>query len=111
MNTFAMGCCGACCQTCPERGKTCKGCQTGYADGSRNLNRAKCKIKICCIRKGYVSCADCADWERCPTLQACYGHTGYKYGKYRRSIAYIRDHGYAAFWERAAGWTGACGKL
>lgn len=49
--------------------------------------------------------------DSCPTLQAFLNHPGYKYGKYKQSIAYIRTQGYAAFLERAANWTGAYGKL
>ena len=111
MSTEEIGCCGAYCKTCRVYGQTCKGCKIGYADGSRDLEKVRCRIKVCCIKKGYVSCADCAQMDSCPTLQAFLNHPGYKYGKYKQSIAYIRTQGYAAFLERAANWTGAYGKL
>lgn len=50
--TEEIGCCGAYCGTCREFEKTCKGCKPGYLDGSRDLNRARCKMKKCCLTKG-----------------------------------------------------------
>lgn len=44
--TEEIGCCGAYCGTCREYQKTCKGCKSGYLDGSRDLSRAKCRMKI-----------------------------------------------------------------
>lgn len=111
MDTLEIGCCGAFCKTCRECGKTCKGCKVGYADGSRDLAKAKCKIKVCCIGRSHATCADCSTYDDCPTIQAFHNHAGYKYGKYKQSIAFIRAHGYADFLERAAAWTGAYGKL
>lgn len=111
MDTLTIGCCGAYCKTCREYGRTCKGCKTGYADGSRDLAKAKCPIKVCCLGKDQATCADCAGYDACPTIQAFHGHAGYKYGKYRQAVAYIRAHGYAAFLEKSAAWTGAYGRL
>ncbi len=111
MDTLEIGCCGAYCKTCREYRKTCKGCKAGYAEGLRDLKKAKCKIKICCINKGQASCADCAGYDGCPTVRAFHNHPGYKYGKYQQSIMYIRTHGYAEFLKRAAGWVGAYGNL
>ena len=111
MDRLEIGCCGAFCKTCRAYGAACKGCKTGYADGSRDLKRAKCAIKRCCMAKGMASCAECSDYDGCPTIQAFPRHPGYKYEKYRQAIAYIRAHGYGAFLARAANWTGAYGKL
>lgn len=111
MDTLEIGCCGAYCKTCREYGKTCKGCKVGYSDGSRNLAKAKCKIKVCCIGKGHATCADCSAYDDCHTIQIFHNHAGYKYGKYKQDIAFIRAYGYADFLERTATWTGACGKL
>lgn len=111
MGTLEIGCCGAYCKTCREYGKTCKGCKVGYADGSRDLAKAKCKIKKCCIGKDHASCADCTTYEDCPVIRAFHNHAGYKYGKYKQAIAFIRSYGYDNFMERAANWTSACGKL
>lgn len=111
MNTLEIGCCGAYCKTCREHGKTCKGCKEGYSNGSRDPAKAKCKMKVCCIEKGYATCADCTSYNDCPIIQAFHNHAGYKYRKYKQSVAFIRTPGYADFLERAAAWTGACGKL
>ena len=80
-DTEKIGCCGAYCKTCREFQKTCKGCKLGYWDGSRDLTRAKCKIKRCCLTKGYVTCADCRDYDHCVIIQAFIHHPGYKYAK------------------------------
>ena len=111
MGILEIGCCGAYCQTCREYGKTCKGCKAGYADGPRDLAKAKCKIKVCCISESHATCADCAAYDDCPIIQAFHNHAGYKYGKYKQSIDFIRAHGYADFLARATAWTGAYGKL
>ena len=105
-----MGCCGACCGTCKVNGHGCLGCSTGYATGERTLARAKCAVKVCCLGRGFSSCADCADVPTCPTLLAFHSHPGYKYGKYRQAIAFIRAHGYPAFFAVTQKWTGACGR-
>ena len=68
--TEKIGCCGAYCGTCREYLKTCKGCKPGYLDGSRDLNRARCKMKKCCLTKGHITCADCEEYEHCETVQA-----------------------------------------
>lgn len=105
-----MGCCGAYCETCREYGAQCKGCQDGYREGTRDLGRARCKIKICCISKAYTCCAVCPSLDRCPTVQEFYGK-GYKYQRYQKTIQFIRKHGYEAFARIAADWKGAYGKL
>ena len=46
-----IGCYGAYCGTCREYLKTCKGCKPGYLNGSRDLSRAKCRMKKCCLTK------------------------------------------------------------
>jgi hypothetical protein len=35
---------------------------------------------------------------------------GYKYGKYREALVFIRENGHRSFVAIADGWTGACGK-
>ncbi len=105
-----IGCCGAYCKTCKVfRSGACKGCKLGYADGTRELARAKCRIKRCCMGGGHVSCADCARYDECETIRAFHEHEGYKYRKYREAIAYIRERGYGAFLAVADGWRGAYG--
>ena len=45
------------------------------------------------------------------TIQAFFGHKGYKYAKYRESLEFIRSHGCRAFMEAAANWKGAYGRF
>ena len=87
------------------------GLQAGYLGGSRNLNRARCKMKKCCLARGCITCGDCAAYESCGTVQSFLSHPGYKYGKYRQALEYIRAHGHAAFLKMARHWTGACGRF
>ncbi len=106
-----IGCCGAYCGTCPVlQDKTCKGCKIGYDDGSRDLSKAKCRMKVCCMQHGLISCADCPDYMTCADLQTFYGKNGYKYDKYRQATAFIRENGYNAFLKAARQWTRAYGK-
>jgi hypothetical protein len=111
MSEMNIGCCGAYCETCKEwRAGRCKSCAGGYADGERDLTKAKCAIKRCCIAKGFVSCADCPLYDSCEIVQTFHNHAGYKYGKYKQTIAFIRENGYDAFCEAAHDWTNAYGK-
>ena len=105
-----IGCCGAYCATCKAYLSPCKGCKTGYGDGGRDIAKAKCAIKRCCMMKGFASCADCIEAVACKPLQAFHGHVGYKYGKYRQAIETIRNCGYDAFLAIADGWSNAYGR-
>ncbi len=87
----------------------CKGCKLGYGTGERDIGRAKCKIKVCCINKGYNSCADCPEYPTCPTINEFYGKKGYKYRKYKQALEFIRQHGYSEFLKIAGTWTHAYG--
>ncbi len=69
-DTEKIGCCGAYRKTCCEFEKTCKGCKPGYLDGSRDLSRAKCRMKKCCLTKGHITCADCEKYDRCEIMQS-----------------------------------------
>ena len=111
MDEILIGGCGAYCKTCGEfRGGRCKGCTVGYRSGERDLTKAKCKIKRCCCQKALISCADCHEYESCETIQSFHGHKGYKYGKYKQAVLYIKAHGYAAFTKIADTWKNAYGK-
>ena len=111
MTKLEIGCCGAVCGTCRAfKNKTCIGCKVGYATGGRDLSKAKCKIKLCCIRKGFTTCADCKTLATCRIIQSMYGKTGYKYGKYRQATAYIKEKGYDDFICIAKKWNGPYGK-
>jgi hypothetical protein len=107
-DNILLGCCGAYCRTCKEFGKAlCKGCKTGYADGSRDLARAKCKIKLCCMSKDYISCADCPEFENCEILESFNAKRKYRY---KKALSFIRKEGYAGFFTIANQWTNAYGK-
>ena len=108
--TEEIGCCGAYCKTCREFRKTCKGCTLGYLDGSRDLRKARCKMKVCCLTKGQATCADCAEYASCETIQRFVQHPGYKYSKYRQALEFIRAYGYQAFLTVAQNWKNAYGK-
>ena len=109
-----IGCCAAYCGTCPALvDGTCRGCRLGYDTGERDVGKARCQMKTCCIRRlGTGStCADCPDCLTCNTLQGFYAKKGYKYHKYRQSFEFIRAHGYDCFLDAAAKWKGPRGKL
>lgn len=108
-----IGCCGAYCRTCsPFQDGSCKGCKLGYDDGKRDIRAARCKIKLCCFgSKNLETCADCLDYPGCATIHELYGKKGYKYGKYRQSVEFIRQLGYPEFLKRAGLWRCAYGRL
>ena len=108
-----IGCCGAYCKTCkPFIEGFCKGCKLGYGDGKRDINKAKCKIKVCCFKeKKLATCADCPDLSTCKIIFSFRDKSGYKYKKYKQSMEFIKDHGYARFIELADQWKGPYGKL
>ena len=108
-----IGCCGAYCRTCRAFMEGfCKGCKLGYENGKRNIDNARCKIKLCCFReRKFETCADCADFNSCMIISRLYEKKGYKYRKYKESIEFIRKEGYAAFFKSADLWKGPYGKL
>ena len=110
MSLEEIGCCGAYCATCKVYMNPCKGCKTGYDGDERDITKAKCAIKRCCVARAFTSCADCLVSASCDTLQSFYGHKSYKYGKYRQAFDYIRRYGYAAFLDIADGWSNAYGR-
>ena len=86
MSVEEIGCCGSYCGTCPVlEEQACKGCKTGYENGERNISKAKCKIKVCCINSKLQSCADCNEYNSCNTVNDFYNKNGYKYGKYKQA--------------------------
>ncbi len=106
-----IGCCGAFCGTCRALGE-CRGCKLGYGPGGRDIAKARCRIKVCCFgEKALATCADCPDFESCDILQGFFAKKGYKYGRYRQSLEFIRESGYAEFLKAARAWKGPYGKL
>jgi len=92
-----IGCCGAYCKTCkPLIAGFCKGCKLEYAEGERDINKAKCKMKVCCFKKRRLeTCADCPDYPSCPIIQKFHNKKPVKYKKSKQSIEFIRKNGYA----------------
>ena len=114
MTIREIGCCGAYCRTCLAymTGSICRGCKLGYDTGSRDISKAKCKIKLCCFRDNKLeTCADCPDYLTCDIMKSFYGKSGYKYRKYKESIEYIRKNGYEDFIKIADNWKGPYGRL
>jgi hypothetical protein len=105
-----IGCCGAYCRTCRAYRAPCGGCISGYETGERDIRKARCQIKVCCVTRGHPTCADCPEFGHCRTLCGFHGKNGYKYGKYREALVFIREKGPAAFVTIADRWTGACGR-
>jgi hypothetical protein len=108
-----IACCGAYCKTC--RMKTapdCKGCKLGYKSGERDINRAKCRIKLCCFRdKNIETCADCNEYKTCQIIKSFHDKSGVKYRKYKEAIDFIKKHDYKEFLKQADNWKGPFGKL
>jgi hypothetical protein len=119
MSKVEIGCCGAYCRTCITWQKekypnehTCRGCKIGYEPGERDINKARCKMKICCFKdKKLETCADCPDYHSCKLIHDFYKKSGYKYKKYEQSIEFIRKNGYERFLEKADKWKGPYGKI
>ena len=91
-------------------GGNCLGCKLGYDTGERDINKARCKIKLCCFRdRGLETCADCSDYTTCSIINGLYDKHGYKYSKYKQANEYIRTHGYEEFLQIADRWKGPYG--
>lgn len=111
MSLKEIGCCGAYCGTCRAlKEQICKGCKIGYENGERDIDKAKCKMKVCCIKKGYNTCADCSDMPTCQTINEFYDKKGYKYNKYKQAIEFIKQNGYGELIKIADTWTNAYGR-
>ena len=114
MTIRKIGCCGAYCSTCRVSltGSHCSGCKLGYETGERDINKARCKIKLCCFRdRKLETCADCQDYATCQIIYSFQDKSGTKYRKYKRSIEFIQENGYERFLEIADNWKGPYGKL
>jgi hypothetical protein len=111
MTILEIGCCGAYCKTCPEyRNTRCRGCKIGYKDGERDIKKARCKMKVCCIQKGLDTCADCESYPTCTIIQDFYSKKSYKYKKCEEATQFIRAKGYCDFLKVADGWKNQYGK-
>jgi hypothetical protein len=112
MSINEIGCCGAYCRTCKSlQPGGCKGCTIGYGDGKRDINKAKCKVKVCCYKeRGYETCAECPDYP-CSIINEHFSKKGWKYKQTRRQLEFIREHGYKKFLKIANKWKDCRGKL
>jgi hypothetical protein len=113
MSIREIGCCGAYCRTCRALADgSCRGCKLGYESGDRDINRARCKIKVCCFKeRAYETCANCSDYPDCTVIQSFYTKEGYKYRKYRQAMEFIRENGYDSLIMIADKWKGPYGKF
>ena len=114
MSIGEIGCCGAYCKTCriSSSGINCQGCKLGYENGERDINKARCKIKICCFKdRKFETCADCPEISTCKIIFTFHDKNWYKYKKYKQSIEFIKKHGYTKFIKIADKWKGPYGKI
>jgi hypothetical protein len=113
MTIQEIGCCGAYCKTCKELTReNCLGCKLGYENGNRDIEKAKCQMKVCCFKeKKFQTCADCEEYVSCSIIQDWFNKNGYKYKKYKESIEFIRQNGYDKFLKIANSWKNQYGKL
>ena len=80
------------------------------APSERDIDRAKCKMKLCCFRDHELqTCADCDEYLGCELIHEWFAK-GHKYGKYRQAIEHIREYGYDSFLVIADGWKDASGR-
>ena len=82
----------------------------GYVDGKRDIKKAKCQMKVCCIGKGLNTCADCESYSTCIIIQGFYSKKSYKYKKYEQATLFIKKRGYSRFLEVADAWKNQFGK-
>jgi hypothetical protein len=113
MSIIYIGCCGVYCKTCkPYIDGFCKGCRLGYEDGKRDINKAKCIIKLCCMKeKEYETCADCAEFLSCEKIITKFGKEKYNYKKCMQCLDYIKKNGRDKFIKIASKWKGPFGIL
>ena len=113
MSIREIGCCGAYCKTCRALSEgSCRGCKLGYDSGERDIDKAKCRIKVCCFKERKLeTCADCADYPFCKVIHGFHDKSGHKYKKYAQSMEFIRNHGYDSFLRQADRWGGPYGRL
>lgn len=89
----------------------CKGCKIGFDTSKRDINNAKCRIKLCCFRDNkFETCADCSKLESCNIIGSWHGRAGNKYKKYKQAIEFIKKEGYPKFVKLADKWKNTYGK-
>lgn len=108
-----VACCGCYCKTCKMFiNKSCRGCKLGYDNKKRDINKAKCKIKICCYKdKNLTTCADCVNFQKCSIISNRFKVGSNDNKKCMESLEYIKNNGYDAFIKKAKKWKSYWGKL
>lgn len=108
-----VGCCGTFCKTCkPFIDGFCKGCRLGYENRKRDINKARCKIKLCCMKeKKLETCADCTEFSSCEKINTRFGKEKYNLKKCMQSLDFIKKNGYPKFIKKAEKWKSYWGKL
>ncbi len=106
-------CCGCYCKTCRAfRNNSCRGCRLGYETEERDINKAKCAVKICCFKeKGLATCADCKEFSDCKKIVKRFKIGSYDYKKCQECIMYIKENGYNSYIMNAEKWKGPWGRL
>jgi hypothetical protein len=108
-----IACCGAYCKTCkPYIEGHCKGCKLGYEPNKRDINKAKCKIKLCCFRNNkFDTCAECDKFISCKIFNGRFKIGTRNHKKYQEALLFMKNNGYSKFIELADKWKGPNGKL
>ena len=108
-----ISCCGFYCKTCKEYVKGfCKGCKLGYDENERDINKAKCKIKLCSFKdKQLISCADCNDFRDCEILSKRFKPGTYYHRKCIGLLEYLKSNGSDNYIKIASGWNSHMGKI
>jgi len=108
-----IACCGCYCKTCKAFiSNSCRGCIIGYETKERDINRAKCKIKICCYKEKKLStCAECKDFSKCALIAGRFKAGSYDNKKCLEALEYIKNYGKNNFMDKANKWKGHFGKL
>ena len=108
-----ISCCGCYCKTCKAyTSDSCRGCKLGYDTGERDINKAKCRIKLCCFRdKALKTCADCNELNQCKIIPAKFKPGSRDNKKCMESLDFIKCHGYSSYIEKANNWKNHFGKL
>jgi hypothetical protein len=106
-----IGCCCFNCKTCKEFTiGNCKGCKLGYIDGKRDINKAKCKTKLCCFKeRKFNTCADCTDYSSCSLIQNRF--KGYQLKKSLGFIEFMKENGYKKYIKYANKWNNYYGVI
>ncbi len=108
-----IACCGCYCNTCKAfTSDNCRGCKLGYDNNERDIKKAKCRIKLCCLtNKILKTCADCNELDQCQIIPSKFKPGTRDYKKCIESLKYINRYGYDNFLEKAKNWKNHFGKL